>query len=240
MDHASLYASSGASPQSVWSLVLSSGVLYGRYWKQFLLASGSVTALSWVIIGASHVFGHDIRTFGALALPFGILTFLYAVALLTIIAGEASEKDSISLWHVYRRSPRALVLSAGALVGVALAMGIVLFIPLLGLLVALYLYLRLSSSLELAVLENLAPLKAMRRSWSLTKGRSWIALLHALLQHGYLVALVVVLVFSPHAAIGVLLVTVALPALVIVRVLSYLDLRARQRLDGAPTPHSIS
>ena len=221
------------------SLVVSTFTLYRRFWREFLLASGSVFAAIWLSIGISVALGHDLRDVRAVALFLGLLGVYYAVVLVIIIAGEACEVERISLWQGYRSSPLGLVTSIGVVGGIALAMLIVLLIPLIGIAGALYLYIRLSTGFEAAVLERLNPLEAMRQAWNLTKGRFWMAALHAVIQHGYLLALVTLMALLPHLALGVTLIAVGLPAFAIARVLSYRGLIAAQRSDKGLPPFPI-
>lgn len=237
---ATVYGSGGESPQSIWLLLPDTVAFYRRFWKQFLLASGSVIAAIWLFIGISIIFIQDLRGVVPVTLFLGLFGVYYAIVLLTIVAGEASEMGSISLRKAYRRSVLGVATGVGALGGMALAMIIVLVVPLLGVVAALYLYLRLSPGFEIAILERLNPLQAVRRAWNLSKGRFWITLLHAVLQHGFLLALVTVLVLLPHAAIAVAVTAAALPAFSILRVLGYLDLVNRQRLDVVPSHYTFA
>ncbi len=240
MDKVSLYAPEEPSARSIWALVLDTFTLYLRFWKEFLLASGSTVAGFWVLIAVSVALGHDLRDIWYFGFFLGAFELYYAIVLLTTLAGDG-EKGSISLWRVYRRSWLGVITSIGTLMGIALMMAIVLFVPFLGLLAALYLFVRLSAAFEMAILEQTNPLKALRRAWTLTKGRFWRVLMEAILQNAYLFALVAILALLPNAVIvAVLFIVVGLPPFAIFRVLGYLDLLNRERLQAATDPYRIA
>ncbi len=237
MDKVSLYAPEEPSTRSIWALALETFALYGRYWREFSLASGSVTAGIWVLIGISIALGHDLRDIWYFGFFLGTFGVYYTIVLLTTLAGEAGDKESISLWRVYRRSWLGVITSIGALLGIALVMAIVLIVPFLGLLAALYLFFRLSAAFDMAILEQTNPLKALRRAWTLTKGRFWRVLMEAILPNAYLFALVAILALLPNAMIAALLfIVVGLPPFAIFRVLGYQDLLNRERLQAYSEP----
>ena len=220
--------------------MLDTFALYGRFWREFSLASGSVIGAIWVPIAISIALGHDLRYIWDIGFFLGVFGVYYAIVLLTTLAG-ASEKGSISLWQVYRRSWLGVITSIGALLGIALVMATVLIIPLLGLIGALYLFVRLSVAFDMAILEQTNPLKALRRAWTLTKGRFWRVLMEAILQNAYLFALVPILALLPNALIAaVLFIVVGLPPFAVFRVLGYLDLLNRERLQAATDPYRIA
>ncbi len=241
VDNTSLYAPREPSTRGIWALVLDTFALYLRFWKEFLLASGSVTVGIWVLIAVSIALGHDLRDIWYVEFLLGVFAVYYAIVLLTALAGEAGEKGTASLWRVYRRSWLGVITSTGVLLGIALVMAIVLIVPLLGLVAALYLFVRLSAAFDMAILEQANPLKALRRAWTLTKGRFWRVLMEAILQNAYLFALVAILALLPNAVIvAVLFIVVGLPPFAIFRVLGYLDLLNRERLQAATDPYRIA
>ena len=233
----SSYGSTEWSPQSVWSLTASTFVLYRLFWKEFLLASGSVIAAIWFSFGVSSFLGHDLRDVGSgqvgtVGFYIGVFGVYYAVVLLTIIAGEAGDNGSVSLWIAYRKSILGVATSIAVLASIALAMVVVLIIPLIGIVAALYLFVRLSVAFEIATLGQFTPLVALRRAWALTKSRFWIVLLEAILLHGALLAVTGLLAVLPNLFTLTALAVLALPAFAIFRVLGYLDLLDRERLEA--------
>ena len=236
MGNTTIYAANDRSPQSVWSLVMSTGALYSRFWRQFLLASGSVMAAIWLSVGISVALGRDLRdTEGVQFLL--VLAGLYCIiALVATMAGEACQKGSISLVQAYRTSWLGFMISVAVVAGVALAIAPVLLIPLAGVIAAFYIFVRLSPAFEMALINHSNPFTALRSAWTLTKGRFWRSLLEVVLPQGYLLAIVAILALLPHVALDALLIVIALPAFAIFRVLVYLELLSRERREGAPEP----
>ena len=240
MDKVSLYAPEEPSTRSVWALVLDTYTLYLRFWKEFLLASGSVTAAIAVAMATSIAFGHDLREVDGVFFMLVVLGLYYLIALVATMAGQACQKGRISVVQAFRKSWLGFITSFAVVAGVAFAMVLALLVPVAGVIVAFYIFVRLSLAFEIAILEHLNPLTALRRAWTLTKRRLWRSLIEVVLSNGYLLVIAAILALLPHVAIDALLTVVALPAFAIFRVMVYLDLLNRERLQAATDPYRIA
>ena len=240
IDSAPIDASRDPSPQSVWSLVVTTLVLYRRFWREFLQASGSVTAAIAVAVATSIAFGHDLREVDGVFFMLVLLGLYYLIALVATMAGQACQQGSISVVRAFRKSWVGFITSFAVVAAVVFAMVLVLLVPVAGTIVAVYILVRLSLAFEIAILEHLNPVTALRRAWTLTKRRFWRSLIEVVLPNGYLLIIALILALLPHFALDVLLAVVALPAFAIFRVLVYLDLLSRERQEPPPAPQQFA
>jgi hypothetical protein len=213
--------------RSFWSLTAAACDVYVKFWKEFLFAVASFAVVVWVPVLVDRGVSDSL----AVASVAGV-AFLYTGVLLTTMSAQALKEGQISVTAACRRSVLGLFLWAGALVGLVAVALVPLIVPFAGLVAAVYIYVRLSVGLEIAVIERTNPVRALQQAWWLTKGRFWVAFPPAVLPHVALsVVAMTVLRVAPLVAATVLV--LALPAFAIFRVVAYLDLVTREACDSA-------
>lgn len=159
----------------------------------------------------------------------------WAVVALEVCAVQVIEDGRVALRAAIARSWKAFALCVGIVVCGTVLFGMILIVPLLGLLAVLYLYVRLVVAFEESIATKRSPIEAMRGAWTLTRGHFWLALGRLVFQYAWLLALGGILALIPANRMAVVAVTsIALPMLTNFRVLSYFDFVNRQP-DGTPT-----
>lgn len=156
MDALTFDTTSTANPFDAGSIV---GLLAGSLVSSLVLTM--VTALSSISVGKS-VIGVVVGPREAWS---ATLKRMPSVLGVTALMGGA-------LLAVYAIMFGIIFLAATASAGLAIFLGVLLFLG--GAVALVWLSTKLSLTLPAAVLERVGPIKAMKRSWSLTTGRFWM------------------------------------------------------------------
>ena len=236
--------------RSVLALIGQTIVLYGRCWWQFLIVSGSGVVIIFApLLVAWTAFGLDLarNEYILTALLAGVA--YYVVALLETITNEAYLRSRISLRTVYRKAFVGVMTSAVTTLVLLMLVGPPLLVPVLGLLAAAYLTVRLTFAFDVALLEHAGPVESVRAAWRITRGQFWRSSAVLALTHGYLLGVGATLALFPHPLLAVAMVIVGLPPFSIFRVLAYRDLLHRDETSGgrwepapgsSPSPYAVA
>jgi len=190
-----------------------------------LLVSVVDLSLLSLIFVAPASLGWDPREIPAIALPVLAVGVIWNIAVLTILAGQMCRAEALSVSRAYLNSLFGTWTALGTLLGLVLLMLMVLVLPLVGIVCALYFYVRLSVAFEASILNRSSPLAALRQAWSLTKGQFGTALVQIIPQHAAILLVSVTIAVLPvPPLVVVMLIAATLPWLVIFRVVDYFAL----------------
>ena len=234
-------------PMGIGEILSTAFQLYQRHWRT-LLAIAAVVVVPFTLL--QYLIGDQVRTRGeetangvvstsswAVGIA-GLVTALAGLVMFLVLTGAitravaaevAGEDPGVEQSYRFGFHRFWSVLLVSVLVGLATVAGLILFI-----IPGIYIGVRLCVSIEALVVEGRRGTQAMGRSWELVGGHWWHAF-GTLLVAALLTGLVNALITAPfggtswflQAVVAAVATVVTLPYGVLVGVLLYLDLRAR-------------
>ena len=148
---------------------------------------------------------------------------------LEVTAQQLYENGRVFPLAVLKQSWMKLLFWVGVVLCMFVLFGTILLIPLIGLLLIVYLYVRFHVAFEAAIISRPNPVNALRLAWRLTKGRFWRALGCVALFHVGILALAVPqALLPPNRLVIVLFIALVLPVFTNFRVLTYFDFLNRE------------
>jgi hypothetical protein len=208
--------------------------MYLGHWRQFVSVSASGAGALLAIFAIPLALGTDLRDETVMAVLVILVGSLWTFVGLSLVAHKAYINEPVSLPETYRNSFGAGIAFLGVVTAVAVAMAFVLIVPIAGIFVALYLFVRLSLSFEAAVAGHVHPIKAVRSMWMLTRGQFGRALLHTAVLQAMIWAATIIMILLPHMFTLLVLAVIASPVYAIYRMNAYFDLAQR-----VTCPHSL-